>query len=622
MVKMRHKFLLISAICFIAGVLNANADDVRFTASAPGAVVQGQQFRLSYTLTNADGSDLRIPELPDFDVLMGPSTSQSSRTQIINGTVSSERSIIFTYILVAKKEGTFDIPEATIKVKNGQYTSNTLKIKVLPPDANANANPGASSNQGNGGQASSPASAGKNISNEDIFVRANVAQRSVYENEGFLITFKLYTLYDVVSQESIKFPEFEGFIAQEIELPQNRQWALENYNGRNYRTIVLKQAVLFPQRSGEITIGTGKYDFVLRMRTQQQVRSIFDDFFDTYTNVTKPLVSPAVTINVKPLPPGKPASFSGAVGDYKMTSSISPATLKSDESVTVKVVISGSGNIKMVKNPEIVFPNDFEIYDPTVDVNTKINAGGVSGTKTIEYLAIPRYAGDFTIPSAEFSYFDVKSGTYKTLHTETFALHVDKGTGNAGASPQVFSSGANKEDLKLLGQDIRYIKTDGFHFNKKGDFFFGTWSYWLCYIIPAILFITFFIVYRKQAKENANIALVRTKKANKVATKRLKTANKYMRENKSEAFYDEVLKALWGYLSDKLSIPVSQLTKDNVESELSRFGAGEDLIKDFRTILDSCEFARFAPVQNESQMDIIYDFAVKAIDKMENTIKK
>jgi hypothetical protein len=385
---------------------------------------------------------------------------------------------------------------------------------------------------------------------------------------------------------------------------------------------VLKQAILFPQRSGEISIGTGKYDFVLRVRGQQRVRSIFEDFFDTYTSVTKSLVSPAVAIHVKPLPSGKPASFSGAVGDYKMTSSIHPASLKADESVTVKVSITGTGNIKMVKNPEIVFPNDFELFDPNVNVSAKVSAGGVSGSKTIEYLAIPRYAGDFTIPSAEFSYFDVKSGTYKTLRTDEFTLHVDKGAGGTGSSPQVFSSGTNKEDLKFLGQDIRYVKTDGFSFSQQGDFFFGKLSYWLFYIVSTILFIVFFFIYRKQAKENANIALVRTKKANKVATKRLKNAGKYLKENKSEAFYDEVLKALWGYLSDKLNIPVSQLTKDNVESELSRFGVGADLIKDFRTILDSCEFARFAPVEGESQMDIVYDYAVKAIDKMENTIKK
>jgi hypothetical protein len=437
----------------------------------------------------------------------------------------------------------------------------------------------------------------------------------MYENEGFLVTFKLYTLVDVTGFEEAKFPEFEGFIAQEIEQPANQQMNLENYQGRNYRTVILKQTFLYPQHSGKITIGQGKFDVNVRVRAQaQRARSFFDDFFDTYTNVKKTVISSPVTIDVKPLPAGKPAAFSGAVGDYKMTSSISTTNLKANDPVTIKVTLSGSGNIKLVKNPEIVFPNDFEIYDPKVDVNTKVSTSGVSGTKTIEYYAVPRYAGDFTIPSAQLSYFDLKTGTYKTISTDEYHLHVEPGTGGSNAATVI--TGSNKEDVRFVGQDIRHIKTTGFNF-QKGRFFFGTFGYWLCYLIPALLFIILFIIYRKQVAENANIALVRTKKANKVASKRLKSANKYLKENKREPFYDEMLKAVWGYLSDKLNIPVANLTKDNVETELVRYGVGENGIKELMDILNTAEFARFAPTQGHETMDELYKQTVDAINQME-----
>jgi len=617
--KIKRKFML---AMLLVGCVFSSFSQVTFKATAPNAVVLGEQFRLSYTL-NDEGKDIRIAELPDFEILYGPSVSRSSNYSIVNGQMTSSVSNSFTYTLMAKKEGSFEIPPASIKVGNSEYKSNGLTIKVLPQDrAAANNNAGGGSSQGQSAQGGASSSSSGNVSSDEIFVRMHTSKNSMYENEGFLVTFKIYSLYDIVGFENYKFPEFEGFIAQEIELPENRQMNLENYNGRNYRTYVLKQTVLYPQRSGTITIPSGKIETVLRVRSQQRMRSIFDDFFDSYTNVKKALIINGGTVNVKPLPAGKPASFSGAVGDYKMTSSISPENVKANDAVTIKIDISGNGNIKLIKNPEIVFPNDFEIYDPKVNLNIKTSTSGVSGNKSIEYLAIPRYAGDFTIPSVAFSYFDIKSGTYKTLSTPEYKLHVEKGAGGNNAGNQVYSNFSNKEDLKFVGKDILYIKTDGFSFSKKDEYLFGKLSYILWYIIPTLLFIIFFIAYRKQARENANIALVRTKKANKVASKRLKTAGKLLKENKKEEFYDEVLKALWGYLSDKLNIPVSSLTKDNVEAELTKYGVEESLIKEFMNILNTCEFARYAPGQGSDEMDKLYDSTVNAIDKMENTIKK
>jgi hypothetical protein len=621
---MRKLYLLFTAFCLISPVIYGQS--VSFVGTTDKVVVVGQQFRVSYTLTTGGetGKDIRLPDSKDFNNIFGPTLSSSSQsTSVINGKLSSQLELGYTYILSAKNQGTFTIPAATIKVGNSEYKSNELTVKVLPPDqaanaAAANANAGNSNQQQSSGGTTSPASA--NVSSNDVFMRVSVSKNSVYENEGLLVTIKLYTLVDIAGFENVKFPEYEGFVAQEIDLPPNREWGLENYNGRNYRSIVVKQTVVYPQRSGKITIPAGKIDVVARIRSARRQRSFFDDFFDMTQDVKRILTSAPLTIDVKPLPSGKPASFSGAVGDYKMTSSINTTQLKTNDAITIKVAISGNGNIKLIKNPDIVFPNDFDKMDPVVTNNTKVSASGVNGTKSIEYNAIPRYAGDFTIPKAEFSYVDLKSGTYKTLTTDEYKLHVAQGPAGSGTTATIVNA-ANKEDIRFLGKDIRYIQTNSVTFH-KGDYLFGTLQYLLFYIIPALVFLVLFWVYRKQAAQNANIALVRTKKANKVAAKRLKTAAKYLKENNAEPFYDETLKAVWGYLSDKLNIPVSALTKDNVDANLTQYGAPDALIKDFRDILDTAEFARFAPAQESGQMDELYNATVQAIDKMENTVKK
>ena len=613
---MRKLIFLLTILSF--GTLNAIGQNISFKGVADKAVVVNQQFRVNYTLTTQgeEGKDIRLSDIKGLDILFGPTLSgRSSSTTIVNGSSSTQMFLTYTYVLLAKEEGTFTIPPATIKVGNSEYKSNEVTVKVLPPDQAAIANQGGQS-QGNSGQQAQPQSGSSSIESSDLFIRMHVSKSSVFENEAFLVTFKLYSLVDITGFDNMKFPEFEGFVAQEIELSNNNQMTLENYNGRNYRTIVLKQTILYPQRSGKITIGSGKFDANVRVRSQQRVRSIFDDPFGSVQNVKKSLTSSSATVDVKPLPMGKPASFSGAVGDYKMTSSISGTDMKANDAVTIKVTISGSGNVKLIRNPEIVFPADFDAFDPKVDVSTKVSASGVTGSKTIEYYAIPRYAGDFTIPKLQFSYFDLKSGSYKTLSTEEYHLRVEPGEGGTTAGPTIINS-TNKENLRHLGEDIRHIKLSGYSFH-KGDFFFGTLTYWLHYLIPFVLFVAFFIYFRKQVKQNANIALMRTKKANKVASQRLKTANKYLKENQRESFYDEILKAVWGYLSDKLSIPVAALTKDNVEAELTKYGAGDELINEFKNILNTAEFARFAPSQGHGAMDELYNSTVRAINKMEN----
>jgi len=612
---MKQKIYLLLFALLFAGVANAN--EVSFQAVAPNAVVQGERFQLKYVLSD-EGSDLRIPSMPDFDVLMGPSTSSSMSMQMINGKTTRTYTITYTYVLLPQKEGTFNIAPATVKVKGATYSSNSLSIKVLPPDQTRS-----STQQQGGGTSSSSQQAQTSTSaagiDDGLFVRLYLSKSSAYEHEGILATVKLYTLYDM-GLDNVKLPEFEGFMVQEVELPQEKQWSMEHHNGRNFRSVVLKQVVLFPQRSGKITIGSGKFDAVVRVRNQQSSRSIFDDFFNTYQDVKKTIYSPPVSVDVKPLPFGKPASFSNSAGSYTMTSSISANKVKANEAVTIRVKIAGEGNIKLIKTPTIGFPNGFEAYDPKINTDVRVSASGVRGSKSFEFYAIPRYEGQFEIPAVEFSYFDLKSNSYKTLSGEPFHLTVEKGEGGSGSST-VINNFSNKEQVRLLGEDIRFLKTNTFSYHKPGRYLFASLAYWLWYIIPALLSAGFFVIFRKKMKENANIALQRTKKANKVATKRLKRAAVLLRDNKKEGFYEELHKALWGYISDKLNIPFADLTKESISIELSNYGVGDGLITEFVDILNICEYARFAPVGGEEGMSGLFERTSKAIGLMENTIK-
>ena len=596
----------------ISTVIGAWADNITFTANAPEVVVSGDQFRLSYTINSQKVRDFRAPSIQGFDVLMGPSRSTQSSTQIVNGNVTSTSTITFTYILMAEKEGTFKIPGATIVADGNNYTSNSVEIKVLPPDQSSGAS---SSNPRNSSR--NQANSGK-ITDKELFMLATVSKTNVYEQEAILLTYKVYTQVNLTQLHG-DMPDLKGFHTQEVDLPSQKQWSLEHYNGRNYNTTVYSQYVLFPQQSGKLEIPAITFEG----NVSQMVASAdpFDAFFNggSVRNIKKNIVTPKLTINVKELPAGKPANFSGGVGEFTLSSSISTQELKTNDAVTIKLVISGTGNMKLISTPEVGFPQDFEIYDPKVDNKFNLTRSGLAGSKVIEYLAIPRHAGNYTIPPIEFSYFDLKSQSYKTLKTDAYTLNVAKGEGN---SDQVVANFTSKEDLKVLGQDIRYIKTGDTRLTQKDDYFYGSTSYWLWYIVPLALFIAFMVVYRKQAMENANVAKVRTKKANKVANKRMKNAGKLLAEKKSEAFYDEVLKALWGYISDKLSIPVSQLSKDNIEEELQKNQVADELIKEFINNLNDCEFARYAPGNQDEKMDKIYSSAIDVISKMENSIKR
>ena len=604
------KKLIIILMALIAYSTQMLADKVSFTASAPDAVVVGDQFRLSYTVTTQKVKDFRAPSIKGFDVLMGPSRSQQSNTQIVNGNVTSTSSITFTYILMANNAGEYTIPGASIVADGDQMVSNSVRIKVLPQDQ-GDSNSSSSS--------STHSSSGTGVSNQDLFITASASKTNVYEQEAFVLTYKIYTRESNLQLNNAKLPDFKGFHSQEIEMTTNARWTPEHYQGRNYYTTVYRQFVLFPQQSGKLYIDPAQFQMTVGKPVQSD--DPFDAFFNGGSNVIeikKSISTPKIAINVNPLPAGKPADFSGGVGEFNISSSINNKELKTNDAITIKLVISGTGNLKLISNPEIKFPDDFEVYDPKVDTQVRLTREGLTGNKVIEYLAIPRHAGTYKIPGVSFSYFDIRSKSYKTLKTEEYVINVEKGAGNAD---QVIANFTNKEDLKVLGEDIRYIKQNEVTLQPKGSFFYGSMTYWLFYIIPALAFIIFFIIYRKQAAENANVAKMRTKKANKVATKRMKLAGKLLSENKKDAFYDEVLKALWGYISDKLNIPVSRLSKDNIEEKLRNHGVNEELIKEFLNALNDCEFARFAPGDENQAMDKVYSSSIEVISKMENSIK-
>ena len=606
--------LIIILMTLMAYSTQTFADKVSFVASAPDVVVVGDQFRLSYTVTTQKVKDFRAHSIKGFDVLMGPSRSEQSSTQIVNGSVSSTSSITFTYILMANTAGEFTVPGASIVADGNQMISNSVKIKVLPQDQNHN-----SSRRNNDNSSSIQPSSNASVSNQDLFITATASKTNVYEQEAFVLTYKIYTRESNLQLNNAKLPDFKGFHSQEIEMTTNARWTPEHYKGRNYYTTVYRQFVLFPQQSGKLFIEPAQFQMTVNKPVQSA--DPFDAFFNGGNNVIeikKPITTPKIAINVNPLPAGKPTNFLGGVGEFNISSSINSKELKTNDAITIKLVISGTGNLKLISNPEIKFPDDFEVYDPKVDNQVRLTKEGLTGNKVIEYLAIPRHAGTYKIPGVSFSYFDIRSKSYKTLNTEDYVINVEKGAGNAD---QVIANFTNKEDLKVLGEDIRYIKQNEVTFQPKGSFFYGSMSYWLFYIIPALAFILFFIIYRKQAAENANVAKMRTKKANKVAIKRMKLAGKLLSENKKDAFYDEVLKALWGYISDKLNIPVSRLSKDNIEEKLRNHGVSEELIKEFLNALNDCEFARFAPGDENQAMDKVYSSSIEVISKMENSIK-
>lgn len=606
------KRLLLTSLLLITFIGNVLADDVTFVASAPKSVVVNQRFKLTYTVNTTDAKEPVVGEIPGFELLMGPSISSESSYSNYNGQQSSSVSVTFTYVLLAKEEGTFTIPAAKITAAGKELTSNSVTIKVLPEGQNPQG--------GQGQRGVRQSSTSTNIGDQDLFVRAILSKSNVYEQEAVLLTYKVYSAVNLTNL-SYPSPELKGFNIQEVDLPQNKQFELEHYNGRNYNTVVWRQFVLFPQESGELVIPAVDFEAVVAVQSRRSMDPFEMMFngFSGYVNVNKDLRSNSLKLNVEKLPEGRPADFSGAVGDFSIKSSISSTDLKTNSEFTLKVTVKGAGNMRLMSNPVLELPVEFEAYDPVIDNKFRLTANGFQGEKVYEYLITPKANGTYTIPGAKFTYFNTKTKQYQTIESDAFEVKVAKGEETTGVT--VGNVIVNKEKAKVLASDIRHIKFDNDVPQKSDEFFFTSNLYILLYVIPAALLAFFLIVYRKKVAENANVSLVRTKKANKVAVKRLKLAKKLMKENKVNEFYDEILKAMWGYTSDKLSIPVSQLSKDNIANELAARGVSEELIANFKELLNEGEFARYAPGDKGAVMDKVYTMSASVISKMENSIK-
>ena len=585
------------------------------TANAPSQVAVGQQFRLTYTVNTHDASNFRVGQIPDaFDVLMGPSTSSQSSYQVINGKVSQSASITYTYILSATKNGTFTIPAATITADGNQVSSSSLKITV---SGQAQAQSGGSGGARQRQQQPQMREAGSAISANDLFMRVTANKKHVFEQEPILLTYKVYTLVDLTQLEG-KMPDLKGFHTQEVPLPQQKSFSVEQYNGRPYRTVTWSQYVMFPQITGKLQIPSITYNGIVVQRNTNI--DPFEAFFNGgsgYVEVKKAIQAPGVDIQVDPLPT-RPANFSGGVGKFTISASLDKTELKANDPITLRVIVSGVGNLKLIKQPVVEFPKDFDRYDAKLTDKTKLTVNGVEGNMIYDYLAVPRHQGNFEIPPVELVYFDTASKQYKTVKTEGFTLHVEKGEGGT----TVIQDFSGQEDVQLLAKDIRHIKLGDAHLVQNNEFFFGSTAYWVAIAILLGAFVSLFIIFRQRAIANADLVGARAGKASKVATSRLKKSARLMKDGKAGEFFDEVLRALWGYVGDKLNMPVTELSRDNIRERLSERDVDESTITLFMEALDECEFQRYAPGDAQGNMNIVYTKAKAAMEKIESVMKK
>lgn len=589
---------------------------VRVTVQAPSQTEEGQRIRVSYVVNTQDVEDIQVGEFPGFDLLFGPSTSTSSSFSMVNGKTTHSSQMTFTYTLMAQKAGTYKLPIATVKSGGQSYKSNQASIEILKSD-----NPGGAGASGQSGQSSAQAptrqrlqNVGEKITKDDLFITVTASKRRLYEQEAVLLTYKLYTLVSI-SQCRGNMPDLDGFHTQEIDLPQQKTIKYERVNGRNYGTVVWSQYVLFPQKTGKLTVPAINFE----ADVVQQDRSIdpFDAFFNggsSIVHINKTIVAPAVELQVDPLPT-RPANFSGAVGSqFNISGTLTPEQVDANDAISLRLVVNGVGNMKLMKAPTVQWPKDFESYDPKTNDKTRVGTNGASGNIVYDYTAVPRHGGHYSIPPVEFCYFDTNSKSYRTIRTDSFHVAVAKTIGS------VSRRATNQEDLTVLNSDIRYIKTAQARVKSSGTTFFAKPAYILSYVGALLLFLMLVALFYRQAKANSNIARQRGKKASKAASRRLKNASKLLKQGNAKAFYEELTHALWGYVGDKLNLPVKDLSKENVSEQLAQRGVGEESLERFFHVLSDCEFAQYAPGDPSATMDKLYADASEVINQLDGQL--
>jgi len=605
---MKKVFILIICSLFPLAIISSYAQEVTFNANAPRVVNMGEAFRLSFTL-NERPTDLKVPSLADFEVLGGPSTSSSSNMQYINGQMSRSFTYSYTYVLRSRKSGKFTIGAATAKVNDKTYTTDPLEIEVVGS---------AGSNQPSAGQGQANPQRSTAASREELYTRLHVNKRDVYLGEQIIATIKIYSRANLAGFENMEFPSYNGFYTQQIDVPSQISLQRENVDGRIYNTGVLRKNILFPQRTGKITIAPFEIECAIRQEVNSG-RSVFDNFFGpSYQTVTKSITSLPVNINVKPLPEkGKPESFNGAIGNFTMNAEADKTELKANEAITFKVRISGTGNIALAEPAEINFPPNFEVYEPKTSSNIRNTEAGSTGSKTFEYVVIPRFSGTYQVAPVTFSYFNPATGRYQTITSKGFSIAVARGEEDVDGLP----SPGIREDVEQIGEDIRYIKTSGIELKKQSQFLAGSWMIYFGYILAALIFSALVIARRSYIRERQNIARLKNRKASAYARKRLKKAARHLKVNEREPFFEEVLKALWGYLSDKLTIPVADLSKDTADNALEAKGVSSETRSKVKSLIDTCEFARYSPQRESGEMENTYTEASQTIVSLQQQIK-
>ena len=589
---------------------HVHVDAQHISVSAPSHVAAGENFRVAYTINTSDVEEFRMGGVQDgLEVIAGPYTSSQSSYQMINGHTSSSSSVTITYTLYAAKNGSFTIGASHALVGGKRLSSRPVKIQV---SGHAQRTNGAPNMHGqNSYDQPRMRSAGSAISGSDLFIKVSASKKRVHEQEPILLTYKVYTQVDLTQLEG-KMPDLKGFHTQEVPLPQQKTFHTETVNGRPYKCVTWSQYVMYPQMTGRLEIPSITFKGIV----VQQNRNVdpMEAFFNGgsgYVEVKKDIKAPGITLQVDPLPQ-RPANFSGGVGKFNISASLDKKEVKAGEPITLRVVVGGIGNLKLLKQPVVNFPKDFDKYDAKVTDKTRLTANGVEGNMVYDFLAVPRNQGSYTIPSVELTYYDTSKNAYKTIKTQPFKVEVEKGDGTS----------AESEDFASQDKDIHTIKLGKAEQHKADEMFFGSFGYWISLLMPLIAFVVLLIVFRRRAIENADIVKKRSNRAGKIATKRLRLANKLMLQGKQGEFYDEVMRALWGYMSYKLNMPAEKLNRDNIRETLGRHFVDDATIEKFTTALDECEFERYAPGDAAGNMNRTFESAMTAIMDIENAINE
>lgn len=594
--------ILIGALYPLVG--NAQSMSV----SVPSHVSVGENFRLSYTINTQEVENFRAGNIPEaIEVIAGPYTSSQSSFQMVNGHTSSSSSVTYTYTLYASKNGTYTIPAAHARVNGRIISSRAVKVTV---SGTARQNNGAPQMHDDYAGEAQMRKAGSRISGNDLFIKVSANKRRVHEQEPILLTYKVYTLVDLTQLEG-NMPDLTGFHTQEVKLPQQKNFHVEKVNGKNYRCVTWSQYVMYPQVTGKLEIPSITFKGIV----VQQNRAVdpFEAFFNGgsgYVEVKRNIVAPRLTVQVDPLPK-RPSDFTGGVGKFNLSASVNHTEVKAGEPISMRVVVGGIGNLKLIKEPYVAFPKDFDKYDAKITDKTKLTENGVEGNMIYDILAVPRNQGQYEIPPIKFTYYDTGQNAYRTIKTQAFKINVKMGDGK----------GSSVEDYRQEENDIRGLKQQKVRMHRVDEFFFGSIQYWVSLLVPLLAFIILLVVFRKRALDHADIVKMRGKKANKVATRRLKKARNLMNHNKQAEFYDEVLHALWGYVGDKLNMPVEKLARENIADNLQQQSVDGKTIDTFISALDECEFERYAPGDPSGNMNKTIDSAMTAIMEIENVMK-